>query len=256
MDPNKYASRAKFKSLPLDFQYQDAANYNSNWDYIKSNFSNYHFDKWKFDEEGDWYDILGRFELVPNIEEILKKLEEESMKVGWNDLTTKAVHPGFPGGQSPLYDQEEYDRKASGIQGEFTQIVPEASMFEISEIQSMATYWKLKRLRTRVHIQMPGQSFIQHIDKLWHRNPADPTKIIRIMVALRDYEPGQLITYGNAVYTRWRAGEVTTFDTLNVPHASVNLSKQPRPFLIITGIRTPETDEILLKSNKETIHRV
>ena len=33
MDPNKYARRAKFKSLPLDFQYQDAAGYESNWDY-------------------------------------------------------------------------------------------------------------------------------------------------------------------------------------------------------------------------------
>ena len=256
MDPNKYANRAKFKSLPLDFQYQDAIGYDSNWDYIKNTFSNYHFDKWKFDEEGDWFDVLGRFELDPNMQNILTKMEEESKKIGWHDLTTMAVHPGFPGGQSPLHDLEEYDRRASGIQGEFTQIVPEQSMFEIEEIQKLATYWKLKRLRTRIHVQMPGQTFIQHIDKLWHRNPADPTKVLRIMVALQDYEPGQIITYGNAVYTRWRAGDISTFDTHNVPHASVNLSKSPRPFLVITGIRTDETDEILSKSNKETIHNV
>lgn len=256
MNPEKYAERAKFKSLPLDFQYQDAAKYESNWEYIKNTFSNYHFDKWQFDEEGDWYDVLGRFELSPNMEDILKPLEQESMKVGWHDLTKESLHPGFPGGQSPLYDQEEYDRKESGIEGEYTQIVPEQAMYEINEIQSLATYWKMKRLRTRIHIQMPGQTFIQHIDKLWHRNPADPTKVLRIMVALRDYEPGQIITYGNGVYTRWRAGDVTTFDTLNVPHASVNLSKSPRPFLIITGIRTPETDEILSKSSKDTIHKI
>jgi hypothetical protein len=256
MDPNKYARRAKFKSLPLDFQYQDAAGYESNWDYIKNTFSNYHFDKWNFDQEGDWFDVLGRFELAPNMEDILKTMEEESKKVGWHDLTTTAVHPGFPGGQSPLYNLEEHDRLASGIAGEFTQIVPEAAMCEIPEIQSLATYWKLKRLRTRIHVQMPGQTFIQHIDKLWHRNPADPTKVLRIMVALRDYEPGQIITYGNAVYTRWRAGDVSTFDTLNVPHASVNLSRTPRPFLIITGVRTEETDEILSKSNERTLHNV
>jgi hypothetical protein len=254
MDPNKYAARAKFKSLPLDFQYQDAAGYESNWDYIKANFSNYHFDKWQFDNEGDWYDTLGRFEIAPNMEELLTGLEEESKKVGWHDLSVAGVHPGFPGGKSPLHSLEEHDREASGIEGEFTQIVPEPAMYQIKEIQDLATYWKLKRLRTRIHIQMPGQSFIQHIDKLWHRNPSDPTKVLRIMVALRDYEPGQLITYGNAVYTRWKAGDISTFDTLNVPHASVNLSRTPRPFLIITGIRTPETDELLLKSNKDTIH--
>jgi hypothetical protein len=256
MDPEKYAKRAKFKSLPLDFQYQDAQDYDSNWDYIKNNFSNYHFDKWIIDQEGDWYDKLGRFKLAPNMENILKDLEKESTKIGWHNLTTQAVHPGFPEGKSPLYSQEEFDRAASGIKGEFTQIVPEPEMYTIQEIQSLATYWKMKRLRTRIHIQLPGQSFIQHIDKLWHRNPADPTKVLRIMVALRDYEPGQLITYGNAVYTHWRAGEVTTFDTLNVPHASVNLSRTPRPFLIITGIRTDDTDKILEKSNKDTIHRI
>lgn len=254
MDPNKYAKKAKFKSLPLDFQYQDATGYESNWDYIKNTFSNYHFDKWKFDEEGDWFDVLGRFELDPNMENILTNMEEESKKMGWNDLTTMAVHPGFPGGQSPLHNLEEHDRRASGITGEFTQIVPEAEMCEIPEIQGLATYWKLKRLRTRIHVQMPGQTFIQHIDKLWHRNPADPTKVLRIMVALRDYEPGQIITYGNAVYSRWRAGDISTFDTLNVPHASVNLSRAPRPFLVITGVRTEETDEILARSNEGTIH--
>lgn len=256
MDPEKYAKRAKYKSLPLDFQYQDAKNYESNWDYIKENFSNYHFDKWKFDEVGDWYDLLGRFELASNMEEILDSLEKKCHKVGWHDLTKESLHPGFPGGKSPLYDQEEHDRTESGIQGEYTQLIPEQDMYEIEEIQSLARYWKLKRLRTRIHIQLPGQMFIQHIDKLWHRNPTDPTKICRIMVALRDYEPGQIITYGNAVYTHWRAGDISTFDTLNVPHASVNMSKTPRPFLVITGIRTDETDAILKISNPDTIHRL
>ena len=256
MDPNKYAIRARYKTLPLDFQYQDAKNYKSNWDYIKEKFSNYHFDKWKFDEVGDYYDLLGRFILAPNIEEILAPLEEQCHKTGWNDLTKESLHPGFPGGKSPLYDQEEYDRTESGILGEYTQLIPEQEMYEIEEIQSLARYWKLKRLRTRIHIQLPGQVFIQHIDKLWHRNPADPTKIIRLMVALRDYEPGQIITYGNAVYTRWRAGDITVFDTLNVPHASVNLSKVNRPFLVITGIRTDETDAILSASHKDYIHQI
>lgn len=255
MDPEFYAKRAKFKSLPLDFQYQDADGYASNWDYIKNTFSNYHFDKWKFDEIGDWHHPLGRFNLPSNIDALLSVLEEESKKIGWHDLTTKELHPGFPGGKSPLHILEEYDREVSGIKGEYTQIVPEPHIVRIIEIQNLATYWKMKRLRTRIHIQMPGQTFIQHIDKLWHRNPADPTKVMRIMVALKDYEPGQIITYGNTIYTRWRAGDVTTFDTHNVPHGSVNLSNFSRPFLIITGIRTEDTDSILRNSHAGTIHQ-
>ena len=67
MEPNDYEVRARHKSLPLDFQYQGAEGYTSNWDYIKENFSNYHFDKWKFDEEGEWYTKLGRFEMGEDI---------------------------------------------------------------------------------------------------------------------------------------------------------------------------------------------
>ena len=53
MDPKIYESRAKYHSLPADFQYQGAEKYQSNLEYIKENFSSYHFDKWKKEEEGD-----------------------------------------------------------------------------------------------------------------------------------------------------------------------------------------------------------
>ncbi len=252
MDPKQYEERARHKNLPLDFQYQDAAGYASNWDYIKENLSNYHYDKWREEHEGEWWHKLGRFELTDEIKSLLPKFEEESKKVGWFDVTA-AMHPGFPGGKSPLLEQEDYDRKLSGIQGEYTQVVPEPEMVN-SAIQKLGTYWKLKRLRTRLHFQWPGQMFAMHVDKLWHRNPADPSKIIRFVVTLTDYEPGQLMIYGNSVYTQWREGEIHCFDTLNVPHATANLSTKVRPIMVITGVRTEETDEILRNCNGDTIH--
>lgn len=252
MDPEFYAKRAKVKSLPLDFQYQDAVGYVSNWDYLKNTFSNYHFDKWKYDEIGDWYHPLGRFNLPSNIDAILSVLEEESKKTSWHDYTTKELHPKFIGKKNPLHILEEYDREVSGIKGEYTQIIPDP---QILEIQNLATYWKMERWHSRIHIQMPGQAWAQHLDKVWHFNPADPTKMMRIIVALRDYEPGQMILFGNTIYTRWRAGDVITFDTHNVPHGSVNLSKFPRPFLVITGIRTEFTDLILRNSHEGTMHQ-
>jgi hypothetical protein len=252
MDPKIYENRARHKSLPLDFQYQDAASYSSNWEYIKDNLSNYHYDKWRKESEGEWWHILGRFIFSDEIRDLVLKFEEESKKVGWFDVTS-TYHPGFPGGRSPLLDQEDYDRQQSGIQGEYTQVVPEPEMVDTA-IQKLGTYWKMKRLRTRLHFQYPGQMFAMHVDKLWHRNPSDPSKIIRIVVNLKDYEPGQLMIYGNNILTQWQEGDIHCFDTLNVPHATANLSTKVRPIMVITGIRTEETDKILSASDSASIH--
>jgi len=259
MDPKIFEDRARFKSIPLDFQYQDSAGYDSNYDYLKDKFCNYHFDKWKTEQEGEYFALLGRFEWTPEekklIDELIPWLEEESKNVGWNELTTKQAHPGFPGGVSPMVKQEEYDRDIfGGI--EFTQVVPEPKIAEHPVLKKMAEYWKLKRCRTRVHTQMPGQTFPMHIDKLWHRYPAAPHKITRMIVHLQDYEPGQLMQYGNYIHTGWRAGDVHIFDTLNTPHSTVNMSRVPRTIFVLTAVRTDETDEILRNSNKDTLHRL
>jgi hypothetical protein len=91
-----------------------------------------------------------------------------------------------------------------------------------------------------------------HIDKLWHRNPTDPSKIVRIIVHLEDYEPGQVLIYGNAVHTQWRAGDVHMFDTLNVPHGTFNISNKPRPNITITGLRSALTDQRLQEATAES----
>jgi hypothetical protein len=43
----------------------------------------------------------------------------------------------------------------------------------------------------------------------------------------------------------WAAGEVTTFDWLNVPHCTANAGLSPRVTLQITGIRTEQTEDFL-----------
>lgn len=259
MEPKIFEDRAKYKSIPLDFQYQDAKDYSSNYDYLKEKFCNYHFDKWQPEKEGEYISLLGRFEWSDedrkSIEELIPWLEEESKNVGWNELTTKQAHPGFPGGISPMVKQEEYDRDVfGGI--EFTQVVPEPKIMEHPVLKKMAEYWKLKRCRTRVHTQMPGQTFPMHIDKLWHRYPAEPHKLTRMIIHLQDYEPGQIMQYGNYIHTGWRAGDIHIFDTLNTPHGTVNMSRIPRTIFVLTAVRTDETDEILRNSNKDTIHKI
>lgn len=253
MNPKLYEDRAKHKSLPLDFQYQDAAGYTSNWEYLKEKYSTYHFDKWVLETEGTWWHNLGNFPLPESITTRLPSLIVKSKDVGWFDVTSKH-HPGFPGAKSPLLEQEEYDRLDAGMAGrEFVQVVPEPEVCT-THIQKLADYWCLGRCRTRVHVQFPGQMFPTHVDKLWHRYPQDPSKLIRIVIMLNDYEPGQLMVYGNSVLTQWRAGDVHCFDTLNVPHSTANMSRTPRVSLIVTGFRTPETDTKLLASSSTSIH--
>lgn len=259
MNPKLYEDRAKFKSIPLDFQYQDAGDYASNWDYLKDKFCNYHFDKWKQESEGEWMNNLGRFDFTEQdkkeINDLLPWFEQESKQVGWNELTTKQAHPGFPGGVSPMFAQEEYDRNQfGGI--EFTQVVPEPKIAEIPVLKKMADYWKFKRCRTRIHTQYPGQTFPMHIDKLWHRYPAAPHKLLRVIIHLQDYEPGQLMQYGNYIHTGWKQGDIHCFDTLNIPHGTVNMSKLPRTIFVLTAVRTDESDEILINSNRDTLHKI
>lgn len=254
MDATIYDTRGKFDSLPLDFQHLNGINYKSNLEYCKT-LSTYHFDKWVKEEEGTWYSKVGNFEIREDVAKYLPFFEKESLNVGWNELSTKGVHPGFPGGQSPLHEQEEYDRISSGVTGDFTQVVPEPELLDIPFLRQMTDYWQMKRARIRVHVQMPGQMFPWHVDKLQHRNPANPSKMLRMIVNLQDYEPGQLMVYGNSVLTQWKAGDIHCFDTNNIPHATANMSRTPRSIFVITGVRTAETDAILSTSDANTIHK-
>jgi len=254
MDIKQYNDRLKHKSLPADFNHQDGSKYNSSWEYTKT-LSNYPFDKWRLDQEGEWYHKLGRFE--GEWSEDVAKIIEKSKDLTWDQSTKAGLRPGFNGGQSPMKDQEQYDRVAHGLdKTDQTNLVLEKYLDQFHTIKSMVDYWGLDNVSYRAHVQWPGQFFGLHIDKLWHRNPTDPARIIRLQLCLADYEYGQLIMYGNSAITQWHAGDVHIFDTLNVPHCTANMSTTPRPNLTITGLRTSKTDEILSKATPNSIYRV
>ncbi len=240
MDINQYVDRVKFKSLPADFNHQDGKNYKSNYDYSKT-FSNYHFDKFKEEHEGEWYHKLGRF--VGDWSDDVIKIIEKSKDLGWDEQTKQSLRPGFPAGKNPMAEQEHYDRVAHGLDKiEQTNLVLENYLDQFPKIKAMVDYWCLEKPSYRAHVQWPGQFFGTHIDKLWHRNPTDPTRIVRMVITLADWEPGQLMTYGNCVLHQWHAGDVHIFDALNVPHSTANISRDPRPNITITGLRTPAFD--------------
>jgi len=254
MDINQYADRIKYKSLPADFNHQGGADYKSSYEYTKT-FSNYHFDKFKVEHEGDWYHKLGRF--VGDWSDDVVKIIEKSKELGWDQSTKQGMRPGFKGGESPMKAQEEYDRIQHGLdKTDQTNLVLENYLDQFPKIKAMVDHWCLEKPSYRAHVQWPGQFFGVHIDKLWHRNPVDPARIVRLIITLADWEPGHLITYGNCTLTQWHAGDVHIFDTLNVPHGTANISTTPRPNITITGLRTPEFDAKLASASVDSRYTV
>lgn len=254
MDINQYASRTKFKQLPEDFNHQDGAKFKSSWEYSKT-LSNYHFDKFKEEQIGEWFHLLGNFEGIDPAD--VAKIIEKSKELDWAAITKSGKRPGFKGGVSPMISQEEYDREVRGLKDiEYTNVVLEDYLDQFPSIKKIVDYWCLENVSYRAHVQWPGQFFAVHVDKLWHRNPADPSRIVRIIVNLDDFEPGQYVTYGNLFHTQWHAGDVHIFDTLNVPHSTANVSTKPRPNLTITGLRTPETDKRLAEATPTSKYKL
>jgi hypothetical protein len=254
MQIKQYTERVKYKSLPKDFNHQEGVKYNSSYEYTKT-FSNYHFDKWKEETEGEWFHRLGRFD--GNWADALTKIVEKSKELGWDESTKQGLRPGFVNGQTPMASQEEYDRKQHGLaEVDQTQLVVEKFLEQFDFITQMVNFWRFEKPSYRVHVQWPGQAFGMHIDKLWHRCPEDPSRIMRICINLADFEPGQVMCYGNTTYTQWRAGDIHTFDTLNIPHGTFNLSTSPRPNLVITGLRTAETDKKLELARPDSVYNL
>jgi hypothetical protein len=248
MDINKYTSRIKYSSLPENFCHQDSSNFVSNYEYTKT-LSSYHFDPFVVESEGDYVEFIGRY--TGNWDQELADLIEKSKEMTWKDLSQSKQHPGFKTGVSVTIEQENYDSKIRGLEhNAYTQLVLHDYVMSLAPFKKMVDFWQLKNVAVRGQIQQPGQCYIMHVDKLWHRNPSDPSKIIRLIVNLSDYAAGQMVQYGNYNLMQWRAGDIHVFDTLNVPHCTANMSDRPRPILVITGIRTDETDVKLKSADK------
>jgi hypothetical protein len=106
------------------------------------------------------------------------------------------------------------------------------------------------------HVQFTGQVFPYHFD-YFHTSNAFlevPKKdIIRVMIMLTDWEPGHMMGYGNYLPT-WKAGDFYTFNHETVPHYSANAAYNPRANIMLTGVKTPETEEFFWEAkNKKTI---
>jgi len=205
----------------------------SAWEQTKQR-SQYHFDTQRWNPKWDRVEHLGH--IKPNWAEELQAAIHTSSPVTWRTR-------GRPG--DPLtrpteeYDQEEYDLEQYGLAKDYT--VTNLTYDVAPVFQAIADQFALTDAMVRIHVQYPGQVWNLHLDKLEKWMPEDPTQVVRYFVQLTDWQQGHFWSYGNYQWSRWHAGDVSTFDWINVPHATANAGHSPRATLQITGIKTPAT---------------
>ena len=236
---------------------EDTDNYTSSWDWTVAH-SDYHFDDTIQDKPGDWFEVIGRFE--GDWKEERDRLVKATHPVNWSTRKHFAQKKKDP----EMLSQEEYDIQQAGGDPKGLILTNKNSFSkwdEYPKLQSMMDYFALTTdgvslVKQQAHIQMTGQMFNMHIDKLWDRCPEDPERVVRITIMLDDWQPGHFYMYGNCMYDRWSAGDVHIFDWSNVPHCTANASSHPRAVLQMTGLKTERTRAILANSNKNNIFTI
>jgi hypothetical protein len=207
----------------------------SSWDETKKR-TRYHYDNKKIDPLYDTVTNLGNF--VPCWQQELDKIIKKSKSATWRTR-------GQAGKSRPEAElaAEEYDLERAGYGKNYK--ITNLNWDIPPVLQRISNLFELDDAMTRVHVQMPGQVWNLHLDKLEKWNPDNPDSVLRIQIQLTDWEPGQFWSYGNYHHSMWSAGDVTTFNWQHVPHATANAGLEPRVTLQVTGVQTDRTRDFL-----------
>lgn len=211
-------------------------------------FKPYHFDKWRADKPWDFHKVAVQFDL---------DFSEEIERARKQKLTDSPYNKQNYGHAANAASDGHVQEDAANPDGN-----PAATMFhrwkfteedkDFPLFIQVAKYFELdptKKMTWKFHDQLPNDQLMIHIDNL----PGIPSKErvesedfkhsdqIRFLVLLEDWEPGQIIQFGNYVETQWKAGTAFVWEWSTLPHATWNGSWRKRPALQITGTPTERT---------------
>ena len=210
----------------------------SSWDKLAEK-SQYHFDTDVMDPRWDSITTLGRLDASDWTDDV-NAIIDMSRPANWETRGFKGEGVEVPGEELV---NEEYDLERIGVDPKV--IITNLAWQLSPRFQAISDAFELDDVMNRIHVQMPGQVWHLHIDKLYKWFPSDPDRVMRLFIALTDWQMGQFWNYGNFNYSSWKAGDVTTFDWQNVPHSTANAGFHPRVTLQITGIKTEKTEAYL-----------
>jgi len=210
----------------------------SNWEISKSK-STYHFDSKRIDQPESVMQYLGHIE--PTWLADLTDVIATARPATWATRGYKGE-----GIEAPPEElaKEEYDLTSHGMPRDLP--ITHLNWRIPESLQRISDGFALADCMDRIHVQQPGQVWNLHLDKLYKWDPDHPEQVMRIMIQLTDWQPGQFWSYGNYNYRQWRAGDVTTFDWANIPHSTANAGFDPRATFQLTGIRTAATMDYLV----------
>jgi hypothetical protein len=209
----------------------------SSWDHTRQ-LSSYHFDPTKKDRFEDVITLLGQ--LPVTWKDDLDAIIENSKPATWETRGYKGE--GVPPPREDLI-AEEYDIQRVGADPKM--IITNLNWKIPNSLKVISEQFGLEDCMERIHVQWPGQVWNLHLDKLQKWSPNDPSRVLRVFIALTDWQPGQFWEYGNYHWNQWCAGEVTTFDWANIPHCTANAGHHPRATFQLTGVRTEKTEKFL-----------
>lgn len=209
----------------------------SNWEITKAR-SQYHFDTKRWNPKWDRVERVGYIPVTWQNEMI--DVLKSAQPVTWR---TRGKTDDSLRRQDVEYDQEDYDLEQQGYGKDY--VITNLTYALSPVFQSIVDKFSLDKCMARIHVQQPGQVWNLHLDKLEKWMPEDPTQVVRYFIQLTDWQQGHFWSYGNYTWWGWNAGDVTTFDWLNVPHSTANAGHTVRATLQITGIKTEKTQEYL-----------
>lgn len=220
----------------------------SSWHWTRK-LSKYHFDYGRRDQPGEYYFPLGRFHGDWS-QDLADAMTTEKSIITWDP---RKYYPDGTQIPSELLSQTQNDLRDLGynIHRTLSDIIHQSDIGPT--LIKMSEFFGLKGAGVRLHMQAPGQMFNLHIDKLYDR-AEKPDDVMRIVIMLTDWEPGQFYQYGTFNFSHWRSGDVHTFDWPNVPHATANASRSVRPTMNIIGTKTARTREVLAQASAETVY--
>ena len=168
----------------------------SNWEISRAQ-STYHFDPARTDQPGSVMSYLGCIE--PTWTHDLKDIVANARPATWATRGYKGE--GIEAPPEEL-EKEEYDLTANGMPvdlpiSHLTWRMPES-------LQRISDAFALTNCMNRIHVQRPGEVWNLHIDKLQKWDPDHPEMVMRIMIQLTAWQPGQFWEYGNYHYNQWR----------------------------------------------------
>lgn len=220
----------------------------------------YHYDKNREDQNS--YVIIGR--VAENFDAEVAYIKEniEIIKNSWNDQSPAAVAKSVKelGTRAEaVMAAQANDKKRAGYKDD-------AAMYRTSNANSSSIFYKvaeklgLTYALARWHVQFPGELTFWHADIFHPAHEFLPTiahhisdekvghdnNIRRLLIALEDWDWGQVMMFGRSTYVGWKKGDIVYWP-YGMPHAVANCGFNPRMSVSITGMQTDLFKENLKK---------